>query len=89
MRLQVENSQYICIDPRQLANLSCLFHLDGLNRNLQLEANRFWPKTGVSVKPEPSLIVKALEEIPALGAIREVLFPLLWQVSFQNANFVK
>ncbi|KAF6031651.1 hypothetical protein EB796_010046 [Bugula neritina] len=79
VRLQVENSQYICIDPRQLANLSCLFHLDGLNRNLQLEANRFWPKTGVSVKPEPSLIVKALEEIPALGAIREVLFPLLWQ----------
>ena len=41
---------------------------------------RFWPKGSGYDKPDPSVLVKVLEEIPANGFIREAILPILLQV---------
>lgn len=71
---------FICIKPTALANLFCLLHVDNAHKSFKIEARRFWPKSSGVKKPDPSSLVKILEEIPAKGMIREVLFPILWQV---------
>lgn len=71
----------------QLANASCLCHFDDLNIDIKLEAYRFWPKSSGCKRPDPGILVKALEEIPTIGMIREVLFPLLWQVWSKAENY--
>lgn len=77
----LNEAEYVCVDTRTLAHNSCLFHFDTPDKELRLEAYRFWPKDSGHKRPNPGLLVKALEEIPTHGIIREVMFPLLWQVS--------
>ena len=76
----INTKEEICINLEKLANISCLFHFDTTDRHIQLEAYRFWPRTSGQKRPDPSVLVKALEEIPMSGIVREVLFPLLWKV---------
>ena len=44
---------------------------------------RFWPKGSGYDKPDPSVLVKVLEEIPSNGFIREAILPILLQVHVQ------
>ena len=72
-------THYICINPPVLAHLACLMHVDDNRKSFKIEARRFWPRDSGYRKPDPSVLVKALEDIPSRGMIRETLFPLLWQ----------
>ena len=74
-------ARFICINPPALANMICLAHVDNPRKSFKIESRRLWPKDSGYKKPDPSVLVKALEDIPSLGLIRETLFPILWQVS--------
>ena len=71
---------YICINPQIMAHLACHMHVDDNKKSFKIEAKRFWPRGSGYTKPDPSVLVKALEDIPSKGMIKESLFPLLWQV---------
>ena len=72
--------RFVCVNPVALANMASLLHVDSSHKSFKIEARRFWPKDSGFKKPDPSALVKALEEIPNKGLVREVLFPILWQV---------
>ena len=74
-------TQMICIHPAAFANAVCLLHVDDDKKSFRIEASRFWPH-GACAKPEPSVLVSALEDIPLTGVVRESIIPLLWQVWF-------
>ena len=84
----LDEKNHVCIDPKQLAHATCLFHFDDLTKNFKFEAYRFWPKDSGYNRPDPSVLVRALEEIPSSGVIREALFPLLWQVYIFTAELI-
>ena len=73
-------SSLLCINPVGLAHAIFAIHVDDTKAAFKFEANRFWPKSDGVKKPNPSVLVQALEEIATQGLIRECLFPLLWQV---------
>ena len=79
-------ARYICLKPTALADMICLTHIDNPRKSFKIEARRFWPRDSGYKKPDPSILVKALEDIPSQGLIREVLFPLLWQVRRSNGE---
>ncbi|XP_077862875.1 uncharacterized protein LOC144345063, partial [Saccoglossus kowalevskii] len=81
---QLENENYldssiICLHPEALVQMLCSLHIDDDKKAFKFESSRFWPRGSSSSTPDPALLVKALEEIPTQGVIREFLLPLLWQ----------
>ena len=77
--------RFICVNPAALANAACLFHVDNSHKSFKIEARRFWPRDSGYKKPDPSALVRTLEEIPNKGLVRDVLFPILWQVTENDA----
>jgi len=71
---------HVCVNPVALAHATCVTHIDNSFKAFKLDVGRFWPADARVRRPDPGALVKVLEEIPAHGTIREVLFPLLWQV---------
>ncbi|XP_038062221.1 uncharacterized protein LOC119732661 [Patiria miniata] len=71
----------ICINPPVLAKALCQVHMSDTKKAFRFEAKRFWPKSdsGHSKKPNPAVLVQALEEVATEGLVRESMFPLLWQ----------
>jgi len=81
--------RFICVDPASFARLLCLAHVDdGLasggkrrsQRLLRVDAERFWPTRLAWTRPAPRVLIRALEDIPRRGVLRECLLPVLWQV---------
>ncbi|XP_074649100.1 uncharacterized protein LOC141904413 [Tubulanus polymorphus] len=72
-------NHFVCLDPSALANSICLLLIDDDKKSFKFESRRFWPPGGSVSKPNPSVLVRALEDIPLRGVVREILFPLLWQ----------
>ncbi|XP_033647830.1 uncharacterized protein LOC117307250 [Asterias rubens] len=81
-----ESEALICTNPSALAKALCLVHMSDTKKAFRFEAKRFWPKTedGNSKKPNPALLVQALEEVATEGLIRECMLPLLWQDLHMN-----
>ncbi|XP_064633627.1 malignant fibrous histiocytoma-amplified sequence 1 homolog [Lineus longissimus] len=80
------NSRYICLNPAAVASAICGLHVDDNKKSFKFEARRFWPKESGYCKPDPGILVRALEEIPANGFVRETLLPLLWQETKFSAD---
>ena len=75
-----EKDRLICVNPRAFAHCCCVLNIDTSSKAFRFEAGRFWPKESGSKKPDPSILVRCLEEIPNCGLLQEMLLPLLWQV---------
>ena len=74
------HDRYIVVNPAVFAKMVCAVLVTDHHKSFRIEARRFWPKDHGVRRPDPSVLVQALEDIPKSGLVREVLFPLLWQV---------
>ncbi|XP_022098874.1 malignant fibrous histiocytoma-amplified sequence 1-like [Acanthaster planci] len=87
----IDEDNLVCINPPALAKALCLVHMSDTKKAFRFEAKRFWPKSesGNSKKPNPAVLVQALEEVATEGLVRESMFPLLWQDLNMNEKQTK
>ncbi|XP_071961291.1 uncharacterized protein [Antedon mediterranea] len=71
----------ICINQASFQEVLHSIHLEDCTKAFKFESKRFWPKSSNDKRPDPLILVRAIEEIPTQGVIRECLFPLILQVS--------
>ncbi|XP_072026799.1 uncharacterized protein [Amphiura filiformis] len=75
----ISKPSLLCVNPSVLVQAIFAIHVDDTKKAFKFEANKFWPKAEGAMKPNPSILVHALEEVATQGLIRECIFPLLWQ----------
>lgn len=75
------STRFVCVDPASFGRLLCRLHVDdGRQRPFRVDAERFWPTSLGWTRPAPRIVIRALEDIPARGRLRECLLPVIWQV---------
>ena len=72
--------RFVCVNPPAMSRLVYLLHGDDAQRSFKVDAKRFWPEDLGWKRPNPRVVLDALEDVVKYGRIRERLLPLLWQV---------
>ncbi|XP_062575203.1 uncharacterized protein LOC134237119 [Saccostrea cucullata] len=84
----INKEPVICCDPRALAQILVFTHVLDQTKLYQIDPRKFWG-TDVTDRPDPGLLVRALEDVAKQGILRENLFPVLWQNITDNEDEIR
>ena len=73
------NSHYICINPPLLGHCLKLMHPEtSIAKKTAVDIKKLWSKK--ASRPDPGVLLAALEEVTEKGCIRESIVPIILQV---------
>ncbi len=69
---------YACLSPPFLLDAACSLMIEDQSQPTSVDVGALWPAND---RPDASDLVRALNDIPCKGIIKETLLPIIWQVS--------